>query len=162
MILGNGEFTEAYFVDSDNRQIEAVFHDFDDDKFFNLIIKVDLENENYKKLLEQFNLVQIKKMTDERKEFENQKFLNVVKDVAQQSGLIYDPENADAENRLRVDHIFELPEGEFGEEFLFNLKLRVFEMDEVMNSEDADLKKKLREAKTPLESLYIAGKFLYE
>lgn len=162
MILGNGEFTEAYFLDNKKTQIETVFHDFDEDAYFNVLIDVDLENENYQRLLEQFNLVQIKKMTDERRQQENEQFLYVVEDIAKRNGLIYDPENADTENRLKVDHIFELPEGEFGEEFLFNIKLNIFEMEEVINSENADLKKELREATTPLQCFYIAGKFLYE
>ena len=45
---------------------------------------------------------------------------------------------------------------------LFNTKLKIFDLPQVTQSTNSELKKKLREAKTPLESLYIAGKFLYE
>lgn len=166
MKLPEGEFTHAAFFDADKQLIRAIYHEFEDDNgdevFHEIMINVDLEDPVYQKLLETFNLQQIKKMTDEEWDVQKHNFMELVKEVALDTGLIYDPENVDAENRLKVDHIFELPEGEVGEEFLFDLKLRVFDMDEVMNSEDADLKKKLREAKTPLESLYIAGKFLYE
>ena len=162
MILGNGEFTEAFFADDSKTLIDSVWHDFDDDQHFSVMINVDLENKNYQKLLEKFNLQQIKKMTDEKRQSEQENFLTIVKDIAVNSGLIYDPENADVENRLKVDHIFELPEGEFGEEFLFNIKLKIFDMEEVMNSDNTELKTKLREATTPLECFYIAGRFLYE
>jgi phage pi2 protein 07 len=166
MKLPEGEFTHATFFSDEGQLIRAIYHEFEDEngdeKFHEIMINVDLEDPLYQKLLETFNLQQIKNMTNEEREIQKQNFLSLVQELAVENGMVYDPENANNDNKLRVDHIFELPEGEFGEEFLFNLKLRVFDMDEVMNSEDADLKKKLREAKTPLESLYIAGKFLYE
>lgn len=162
MILDNGDFTHAEFLDEDKNIIKALFHSVEEDLLTEILVPVDLEDETYQKLLEKFNLQQIKKMTDESREKQRTDFLMIVKDIAETNGLIYDPENADVENRLKVDHIFELPEGEFGEEFLFNIKLKIFEMEEVMHSDDADLKKELREATTPLECFYIAGKFLYK
>jgi hypothetical protein len=47
-------------------------------------------------------------------------------------------------------------------DLLFNIKLKIFDLPKVTQSNNTELKKKLREAKTPLESLYIAGKFLNE
>jgi hypothetical protein len=45
---------------------------------------------------------------------------------------------------------------------LFNLKVKIFDLPQVSSSTNSELKKKLRETKTPLEALYVAGKFLYE
>ena len=43
-----------------------------------------------------------------------------------------------------------------------NLKVKIFDLPQVSSSTNSELKKKLRETKTPLEALYVAGKFLYE
>jgi hypothetical protein len=82
--------------------------------------------------------------------------------MATKHGLIYDPAAIDPQNKLTLDHLFNPPEGKVGMDLLFNIKLKIFDLPEVMQSNNNELKKKLREAKTPLESLYIAGKFLNE
>jgi hypothetical protein len=61
-----------------------------------------------------------------------------------------------------VDHLFSPPTGDTGTDLLFNIKSKIFDLPAVTQSTNTELKKKLREAKTPLESLYVAGKFLYE
>jgi len=166
MILEQGEFIDAYFTNDDRNEIQATWHDFGVDSYYNVFIPVDLENENYQKLLEKYNLKQIKNNTNERSASEEEAFKTLVLGEALKKGLVYDPANVEVDNLLRVDHLFDLPEGNIGEEFLFNLKLRIFDMPELLNvewsEETQELKKRLREAKTPLECLYIAGKFLYE
>lgn len=166
MILEDGEFIDACFTDDTKSAVEATWHDFGVDRYYSVFIDVDLKDTNYQKLLEKFNLKQIKNNTFERDAAEREAYLSLVQASALKSGLLYDPNNEDVSNRLNVDHLFELPEGMIGEEFLFNLKLRIFDMHEVMNcevnEENSKLKTKLREAKTPIECLYLAGKFLYE
>ena len=73
-----------------------------------------------------------------------------------------DPAITNPQEKLVVDNLFNPPEGITGTDLLFNLKLKIFDLPAVTQSTNSELKKKLREAKTPLESLYIAGKFLYE
>jgi len=85
-----------------------------------------------------------------------------VKEMALDYGLVYDPNAEQDASAHSVDHIFEPPEGDDGTDLLFNIKLKIFDMEQVVNSEDDDLKKELREADTPLKALYVAGKFLFE
>jgi hypothetical protein len=162
MILENGKFTHAIFTDKNKDMITAIWMDHDTEEYHEILIDVNLEEKNYKKLLESFDLREISEMTKDYWYEEEENFYLVVKDMALKHGLVYDPENADESDRLRIEHIFNPPEGEAFEDFLFNLKLYIFEQQEVVDSEDTELKRKLREAKTPLESLYIAGKFFYE
>jgi len=164
MILPPGEFTYATFYGDDKTLIRAIFHDDNDDwdTYHEIIIPVDLEDKNYQKLLETFDLDQIKKMSKEDREVARENFLEVIKEVSEKYGLIYDPDNADINNRLKIQDIFELPSGEFGEELLFNIKLNIFEMEEVSHSDNDVLKKELRDATSPMQCFYIAGKFLYE
>jgi len=101
-------------------------------------------------------------MTDQKRKHASIAWESIVKDVATKYGLIYDPAVTNPQDKLTVDHLFNPPEGDVGMDLLFNIKLKIFDLPAVTQSTNVELKKKLREAKTPLESLYIAGKFLYE
>lgn len=162
MILSNGRFTHARFTSSRKDLIESIWLDENDNTYHQIAIEVDLENPEYVKLLETFTTDEIATMTDQYAKEEQENFLAIVKDIAETYGLIYDPDAVDGKDKLNIDHIFTPPEGDDGVDLLFNVKLKIFEMDEVLNSDNGELKKALREAKTPIEAFYIAGKFLYE
>lgn len=162
MILTNGKFTHARFMSSRKQLIEALWHDETENKMIAITLETDLENPNYVKLLETFSTDEISTMTDQFTRSEALNFELFVKDMAQKYGLLYDPNVKDQNKSLNIDAIFSPVEGEAGTDLLFNIKLKIFEMQEVLNSNNTDLKKKLREASTPLEAFYIAGKFLFE
>lgn len=162
MILNNGKFTYARFVSSRKQLIDAIWHDDVENKNIAITLETDLTNPNYVKLLETFSVDEISTMTDQHTRKEALNFELFVKDMAQKYGLLYDPNAKDQNKSLNVDSIFAPPEGDAGTDLLFNIKLKIFEMQQVTDSTDTELKKKLREATTPLEALYIAGKFLFE
>lgn len=159
-ITGEGRFTFARFTASNQRWIEAVWMTADG-TYEETLIEADLTNRDYKLLLEAFTVDEIKTMTDQFAKDEQAEFNDLVMRMAEDHGLVYDPNAADQKDRLNIDHIFEPPEGDDGTDLLFNIKLKIFELDEVTNSEDDDLKRALREADTPLKAFYIAGQFLY-
>lgn len=158
----NGKFTYAYFNDSKKNYITATWLNTDEQTYTDIIIPTNLEDADYKNLLETFTVDEISTMTDQKSKDEAQSFELIVKDVAEKYGLVYDPNAADNKDRLSVDHIFNPPEGDVGTDLLFEIKLKIFDIEEVVNSTNDDLKKQLREANTPLKALYIAGKFLFE
>ena len=162
----NGKFTHARFVSSKKDTIEAVWMESDiaegESPYIQVAIPTDLENEMYVKLLENFTTDEISTMTDQYAKEESENFKLFVKNMAVDYGLVYDPETAERSTVHSVDHIFTPPEGDEGTDLLFNVKLKIFDMDEVVNSDNDDLKKELREADTPLKALYVAGKFLFE
>ena len=167
MILENGKFTHARYVSSKKDIIEAIWMwddlvESEESPYLQVQVEVDLEDPNYITLLDTFTTDEISTMTDQFSKEEEENFKNFVKEMATEFGLLYDP-NADRDaSAYSIDHIFESPEGDEGTDLLFNIKLKIFEMDEVVNSENDDLKKELREATTPLKAFYIAGKFLFE
>lgn len=161
-ILSNGKFTHARFLSSNKNWISAIWHNTDDNTYEELIFETNLEDVDYKKLLEQFTTDEIATMTDQYAKEEAQNFEEYVKQLALSYGLLYDPNAQDGKDKFTVDHIFEPPAGDDGTDLLFNIKLKIFDLEEVTSSENAELKKALRETKTPLEAFYIAGKFLYE
>ena len=160
--LTNGKFTHARFLSSNRNWLTAIWLNEDDNTYLQLNIQADLESENYRKLLEDFSVDEIATMTDEFAKEEAEGFTAFVKELALENGLLYNPEGQDGIEKLLLDHIFEPPENEIGTDLLFNIKLKIFDITAVVESENAELKKALREAKTPLEAFYIAGKFLYE
>lgn len=160
-ILSNGKFTHARFLSSNKNWIRAHWHNTDDDTMEDVILETNLESADYKKLLEQYTTDEISTMTDQYAKEQNENFTVLVKKIAEDHGMIYDPNAAEGKDHLSIDHIFEPPEGDEGTDLLFNIKLKIFEMDEVTNSDNDDLKKALREATTPLQAFYIAGQFLY-
>lgn len=162
MILDNGRFTHAVYSSSKQNLIFATWYDESTKKHKEIAIKTDLNNEFYKKLLQTFTTDEIYQMTDQKRKLNSQTFEIYVKDIALKYGLVYDPLIHNPQEKLTVDNLFNPPAGDLGTDLLFNLKLKIFDLPEVTQSDNTELKKKLREAKTPLESLYIAGKFLYE
>jgi hypothetical protein len=166
MILKDGKFTWARYVSSKKDYIEATWMRNDvpegTSPYMQVSVRADLESENYVTLLNTFTTDEISIMTDQYSKLQAEDFKAFVKEMALSYGLVYDP-NAERDVKVHsVDHIFEPPAGDDGTDLLFNVKLKIFDLKEVIDSEDEDLKKELREADTPLKALYVAGKFLFE
>lgn len=161
MILSNGRFTHARFTSSKKDLIEAIWLDEDNETYDQVAIEVNLENPDYVKLLEQYTTDEISTMTDQYTKEEEENFKLFVKQIAEDYGMIYDPNAVEGKDSLDLEAIFNPTDDDDGTDLLFNIKLKIFELDAVVDSEDSWNKKKLREAKTPLEAFYIAGKFLF-
>lgn len=160
--IKNGKFIHAYFADKNKKGIKAVWKDNETLVETEVVIMVDLTSELYNKLLEDFSIDDIVKMTNLKLENEKAAYIRLVKQIALDSGLLYNPDAAVEKSQLNIDHIFTPPEGDAGIDLLFNIKLKIFDMEQVINSTNTELKKQLRQSKTPLEALWIAGKFLFE
>lgn len=162
MILTNGKFTNAIFSSSKKDLIRAIWYDENLKTYQEISIKTDLNDNMYKKLLETFTTDEISTMTDQKHKNQAASFELVVKDIAKKYGLIYDPAVSNPQDKLTIDHLFTPTNDSVGTDLLFNLKVKIFDLPQVSSSTNSELKKRLRETKTPLEALYVAGKFLYE
>jgi len=161
----DGKFVHARYASGRKDMIVATYQD-NEGQNYPITIRTDLEDEYYLRLLDTYSIDEISRMTTQFLEGQRQAFEAMVLRLGQDFGLLYDP-NVIAEERgdtnvTSIEQIFEPGNDTKDQDFLFNLKLRIFDMEEVENSDNAELKKSLREAQSPLESLYIAGKFLYE
>lgn len=161
MILKNGKFTEAYYTDSKRNVIETVW-EYNDGKKIGIAIPADLDNKNYILLMEQYTVDEIATMTNELALQRGRDFIDLVIAISQEAGYIVDKDKIEGKPTHSVENIFNPPEGEEGDDFLFETKLKIFELDAVTKSENDSLKKELREADSPLKALYIAGKFMFE
>jgi hypothetical protein len=156
------KFKEAVFTSSKKDFIESTAEDVESGELVALDVATDLEDPIYLELLEQFTIDEISDMTAQKHEFEAATFTTFVKQMALDYGLVYDPNAADQQDRLTIDNLFNPGADERAVDFLFDLKIKIFDIPEVAESINTELKKQLREADSPLKSLYIAGKFLYE
>lgn len=164
MKLENGKFIYAYYATPNKDTILGQWYDNETEETEWWGIDVDLSSDMYRKVLDTFTIDQINSMSYDQDKKERQGFTDLMVSLGQQYGLLYDPDAEDkfAGNTFTIDHIFNPPAGTEGEDLLFNTKLTIFDLDEVNNSNNTALKKELREATTPLQAIYIAGKFLYE
>lgn len=158
----NGKFTHARYVSSKKDTIEAMWYDEEYKQYHQVAVSTNLENAAYVKLLETFTTDEISTMTDQFTKEQSDNFKLYVKELAGEFGLVYDPNAADRETVTSYEQIFNPPTGDEGTDLLFNIKLKIFDLPQVVDSEDVELKRALREADTPLKALYIAGKFLFE
>ena len=162
MILNNGKFTFAHYANKNKDLIKTVWYDNDTKTGQEITIKTDLTNDMYKKLLETFTVDEITTMTDQKTSIEEQNFHSLIKNMAIKHGLVYDPKTKNPQEVLNLDSIFNFKNDTVDNDFLFELKIKIFDLPQVSSSTNNELKKKLRESDTPLQALYIAGKFLYE
>jgi hypothetical protein len=162
MIFENGKFTHARYVSSKKDTIEAIWYDEEHKQYHQVAIATNLENPAYVKVLETFTTDEISTMTDQHSKEQAENFKLFVKEMATEYGLVYDPNAANRETIASYEQIFNPPEGDEGTDLLFNIKLKIFDLPQVVDSDNAELKRELREAETPLKALYVAGKFLFE
>lgn len=160
-----GQWVHARYASNEKNLIEAVLEQVTADGEIDhsgVIIPVNMEDEDFQSVLEVFSLEQIEEMTKQHIADRTQVYLDMVKKIATDAGLIFEPRKINRFGAKELPEYFSLPETDIEEEYLFDLKLSVFEMPEVYNSTNDELKRQLREADTVAKTLYVAGKFLYE
>lgn len=158
-----GKFTHARYVNSKKQVIETIWYDEEAGTYTQEAVECNLEDPRYLELLDTFTTDEISTMTDQHSKEQAENFKLFVKGMAEDYGLVYDPNAANPSEKVHgIDHIFEPPEGDEGVDLLFNIKLKIFDMPEVQKSRSKKLKAELREADTPLKALYVAGKILFK
>lgn len=163
MRFTDGVFTEGVFANDAKTSIEAVFR-HEDGTLEQVLVKVDLEDEIYKKLMTDLTIEDINNLTLNNIERQRKDFETFMFNMAQGRGLMYnaDEEQRIARSKINADFFFTEPADDFAKDLLFNIKIKCFEMEKVTSSTNRDLKKALRQAKTAFDVLYITGKLVNE
>lgn len=162
MILENGQFTHAVWTDSNKTHVTAIWHDEENDQYSEIVAPVHNDDYLYNEIRKNFSIDEISTMTDQNEKEERENFKIYMATIAKELGYMYDPEAGNPNPGLSLDCIFAPTDDEAGEDVLFEIKIKIFDLPQVVDSENTELKRQLREASTPLEAFYIAGKFLFE
>tara|TARA_Y100000004_G_scaffold168691_1_gene202306 strand:+ start:515 stop:1006 length:492 start_codon:yes stop_codon:yes gene_type:complete len=149
----------AYFIDNDRENIEMMLRSEDKKSVFSEITPFDEDNEQYKILTKFISLDEIHENTYQKKKDERREFEEEVIRIAKRDGLISDSINNEEyfTNMLKV-----IVKDESNEDQLFALKLALFEVDKIRDSQNTEIKKKIRAGSKKSEVLLNALKIICE
>ena len=150
-------FLTAYFIDNERKNIEIQTTTEDKKSVFTTIIPYEENNPQYQALSKYMNIDQLHESTYNRNKFAQEEFEKTVIRIAEKSGKVLN------KGKLGTDFypaiIKLLFEDIENTDHLFALKLAFFETDKVMNSENNEVKNKLRKSKNKVEVIQCAIEF---
>ena len=147
-------FLTAYFIDNERQNIEIQATSEDKKKVYTYIIPYDENRDEYKALSKFMNLDQLHESTYQKAKNERRIFEEQVIRIAQKDGLIMDSEKIDT--KFYPTLVTSLFEDQDNADHVFALKLALFELDAIKNSENEEAKKELRKSKDKLDILSAA------
>ena len=144
----------AYFIDNDRKNIEVLTTSEDKKQIIPTIMPFDENNPMFKELTSIITVDQLHENTYQKKKDEQKIFETKVMEIAKKDGLLVDDTKIDSKsyNKL-VKAIFEQGENE---DQLFALKIALFELPDIRDSKNEELKKKLRQSKNKIDTLKCA------
>ena len=134
-----GNLINAYFIDNEKKNIEMVLRSQDQKSVFTEITPFDENNEQYRILIKNISLDQLHENTYQKKKDERREYEEEVIRIAKRDGLISDNINNGEyfTNMLKV-----IVEDESNEDHLFALKIALFEVEDIRDSQNTEIKKK--------------------
>ena len=154
-----GNLINAYFIDNEKKNIEMVLRSQDQKSVFTEITPFDENNEQYRILIKNISLDQLHENTYQKKKDERREYEEEVVRIAKRDGLISDNINNEEyfTNMLKV-----IVKDESNEDQLFALKLALFEVDKIRDSQNTQIKKKIRAPSKKPEVLLNTLKIICE
>lgn len=151
-------FIDAYFIDEERQNIEILQTAEDKKSVFSTIIPFDEEHSEFQALKSVVTVDGLHERTYVKKKEERKLFEEQLLRIAKKDGMVID--------ELKTNNFPELIKAiikdESNEDHLFALKLALFEVEKITNSENTELKSAIRKAKTKPEVLLNALKIILE
>ena len=147
-------FLTAYFIDQERKNIEIQTTTEDKKKVFTTIIPFEEGHHQYEALKTVMSLDQLHESTYQKHKKERKLFEETVIRIAQKDGLIMDSERIDT--KFYPTLVTSLFEDTDNADHVFALKLALFELESIKNSENEEAKKELRKSKDKLDILSAA------
>ena len=151
-------FIDAYFIDEERQNIEILATSEDKKKVFPTIVPFSENNHMFKALKSVMSVDELHERTYNKKKEERKLFEEQLLRIAKKDGLVID-ETKD-KTSIFPTLIKTIIEDEENEDHLFALKLALFEVDKIRDSEDTELKGAIRKGKTKAEVLLNALKII--
>ena len=156
----NDHFIDAYFIDNERQNIEILTTSEDKKEVFPTIIPFNEEHEGFKALSSKMSVDDLHERTYAKKKDEKKLFEEQVIRIAKKDGLVFDEMKLDT--KFYPTLVKSIVEEQDNEDHLFALKLALFEVDEIKNAKNVDLKSNIRKGKTKVEVLLNALKLISE
>jgi hypothetical protein len=150
MAIFTGKIIEAYFANSENDTVEVIYDD--GEKAVNHYLKVDFSDDDFKDLISEYDTDKIAEATIQR----NRKYAQQLSDMVDAGIKV----KTDVKAQISVEElvnkllVFDKEDDE-AKEILHTLKLQVFDQQKVKDSDNKELKARLRSAKTPVDLLSV-------
>ena len=151
-------FIDAYFIDEDRQNIEILQTAEDKKSVFPVVIPFDEEHGQFKILKTVISVDDLHERTYVKKKEERKLFEEQLLRIAKKDGMVID----EVKNNNFPVLIKTIIEDPANEDHLFALKLALFEIEKITNSENTELKSAIRKAKTKPEVLLNAMKIILE
>ena len=151
-------FIDAYFIDEERQNIEILATSEDKKKVLPTIIPFKEENPMFKALKSVMSVDELHERTYNKKKEERKLFEEQLVRIAKKDGLVFDEHKLDT--TFFPTLVKAIIENEDNEDHLFALKLALFEVDKIRDSEDTELKSAIRKGKTKAEVLLNALKII--
>ena len=151
-------FIDAYFIDNERKNIEVLSKSEDGKKAISTIIPWDNNNVSFEALKTVISVDQLHERTHTKKQEERKLFEEQVMRIAKKEGMIFDETKLDTSAYGSIVKL--LFSDNENEDHLFALKLALFEVEKIRDSEKTELKKALRQSKTKVDALLNALKII--
>lgn len=159
-MIENYDILTAYFVDNELKTVEVLWKDPNSDKIVSEYIEANNSDATWKYLQTVISYDDVYANTKKRSLELRQSYRDQIKKIAEEDGLLYVPSKGMGDELIDA-LVYQLTnENENTTQNLFKLKLKLFELDHVKNSEDKDAKKELRLSKSFLEAIVAYSKFI--
>ena len=145
MAIFSGKIIEAYYTNSDSDTIEVIYKE--GNKAISHYMVVDWDHPDFKDLIKEYSVSNIEKATVERIRKTNDQLKTVVSRSVKNKIKEADPGMDNMLNFiLNYNHKTDM-------EKLFALKIKIFDQDRVKDINNDALKKKIRMATNPIETI---------
>ena len=151
-------FVDAYFIDNERQNIEILATSEDKKQVFPTIVPFDENNHMFQALKSKMSVDELHENTYKKKQEERKLFEEQVIRIAKKDGLVFDEYKLDT--KFYPTLVKAIVENQDNEDHLFALKLALFEVDKIRDSENTELKTNIRKGKTKVEVLLNALKLI--
>ena len=151
-------FVDAYFIDNERQNIEILATSEDKKQVFPTIVPFDENNHMFQALKSRMSVDELHENTYKKKQEERKLFEEQVVRIAKKDGLVFDEYKLDT--KFYPTLVKAIVENQDNEDHLFALKLALFEVDKIRDSENTELKTNIRKGKTKVEVLLNALKLI--
>jgi len=162
MIDGH-DFLTAHFTNNERTIVESLWVDPKTNEIREYTLEAVEGNEDWETLLNHIDIDTLHENTYKHIREQNQQFEDQVIRIAKKRGMIYDIDSINTDlYKAIIQYLFKPFNSEEDKEKLFMIKLQLFEVEEIKNNKNKDLKAKLRKSTTPLDAIKTAIEIVEE